>query len=143
NARIVSPYELELNATSTSQKSEIFINIPPNTPIVLTGQISTGSRIDYYWIFNDGTSSGVQTRLQTTTPSNVKQIQLRVVNTPNPGKFTFTNVMLTLGSTEKPFIPHSKSYLFADVKLGAIGDKRDILYSDNGHWILSKVIEKD
>src|SRR6185437_1837558 len=27
NARIVSPYELELNATSTSQKSEIFINI--------------------------------------------------------------------------------------------------------------------
>jgi hypothetical protein len=51
--------------------------------------------------------------------------------------------MLTLGSTPKPFVPRNPSYLYADVKLGAIGDKKDVLYEQDGAKFVRKVVEKD
>ncbi|MFJ7976518.1 hypothetical protein ACIQZI_12560 [Peribacillus sp. NPDC096379] len=56
---------------------------------------------------------------------------------------TYKNPMLTLGSTAKPFFPRNPSYLFANVKLGQIGDKKDSLFKQDGNWLLRKEVEKD
>jgi hypothetical protein len=54
-----------------------------------------------------------------------------------------TNVMLTLGSTAKPFTPRNPSYLFATAKLGQIGTVKDVLYKNDGQWYVRKSVEKD
>lgn len=57
--------------------------------------------------------------------------------------YDITNPMLTLGSIPKSFVPQNKSYLYAETKLGAIGDKKDVLFKQDGQWKRRKEVEKD
>jgi hypothetical protein len=81
----------------------------------------------------------------TFTLSGTNTIDVRFVrhganSTTDPVKIK--NLMLTLGSTPKPFVPRNPSTLFAEVKLGAIADKKDILWKDGQDWKVTKWVEK-
>jgi hypothetical protein len=147
NATVVSPYELRLDANGVNS-SEVYVNIPPNTPLFFSVQ-TTGSndpRLDFYWVYADGSLSSVQTNLTTahTSPSNVKQVRVRTVNGNGAsGLATFSQPMLTLGSVAKPFGPRNPSYLYAETKLGSIGEVADRLFYEDGVYKRRKVVEKD
>ncbi len=66
-----------------------------------------------------------------------------VTNNTNGVNYTVSRPMLNLGTTAKPFVPRNPSYLYTNAKLGAIGDKKDILFKQDGQWKLRKSVEKD
>ena len=53
------------------------------------------------------------------------------------------NFRISVGTVAKPFVPRNPSYLYADVKLGAIGTVADRLYEQDGAKFVRKVVEKD
>ncbi|MEJ9151067.1 hypothetical protein [Bacillus smithii] len=146
NATVTSPYELTLNATAGSQISSVDIPCKPNTQYT----ISVITNSDRFGIFPvdasgvEGSSLGnaIGTSLTFMTPSTAVKIRVKAYSTTS-GTFTFSQPMLTLGSTAKPFVPRNPSTLYAEVKLGALSDKKDILFKDNGDWKVTKWIEKD
>jgi len=147
NARVKSPYELELNATADYQASDCMVKVLPNTQYTIS---FSGSMMLYVrhaksgggtWDLLSNRSAGTYTF---TTNSTDTQIQIRFQNpTGSVGIFTCSNPMLTLGSTPKPFVPKNPSMLFAEVKLGALSDKKDILWKDGQDWKVLKWVEKD
>jgi hypothetical protein len=158
NARVKSPYELELNATATSQLSSVRVNVLPNTTYTASLENANSNLcfgVTYYdangtILANQGTpKSGWNNTTNPsgvfTTPATCAYIVFYVHNSTEPtGTFTFKNPMLTLGSAAKPFVPRNPSMLLIDgVKLGAIGDKKDILWKDGQDWKVTKWIEKD
>lgn len=146
NAKVLSAYELELNATGATQNTDVFIPCVPNQAYTLnltqTGVVfidSTDANKAQLTRHVSGSSLGTHT---ITTHASAKFI--RVVVTSNAsGTFTFKNPMLNLGTTAKPFVPRNPSYLYTNAKLGAIGDKKDILFKQDGQWKLRKSVEKD
>lgn len=146
NAVVREPYKLELNATAGSQISSVDIPCKPNTQYT----ISVITNSDRFGIFPvdasgvEGSSLGnaIGTSLTFMTPSTAVKIRVKAYSTTS-GTFTFSQPMLTLGSTAKPFVPRNPSYLFAEVKLGALSDKKDILFKDGQDWKVTKWIEKD
>jgi hypothetical protein len=157
NARVKSPYELELNATATSQLSSVRVNVLPNTTYTASLENANSNLcfgVTYYdangtILANQGTpKSGWNNTTNPsgvfTTPATCAYIVFYVHNSTEPtGTFTFKNPMLTLGSAAKPFVPRNPSYLFAEVKLGALADKKDILFKDGQDWKVTKWVEKD
>lgn len=144
NAKALSPYELELNASGIDQYSHVVINVNPNTSYYLDVS-GNGIIVVYEWI---GSAHGLYLKTPTTkfftTGSNTKQIKVYVSNGGSgTGKFTFSNPILTLGSTAKPFVPRNPSHLYAEVKLGKVGKSKDTLYQENGRWKVRKEVEKD
>lgn len=145
NARVISPYELELNATGVNQNSEYsFKAIGLQTYTVKAegvGRLYIGMKD------KNGVSSlldNSNTLIKTfTAPLSADLITVHVDNYISNGAFTFKNPMLTLGSTAKPFVPRNPSYVIADVKLGAIGTSKDLLYKQDDRWLLRKSVEKD
>lgn len=146
NAVVREPYELELNATAGSQISSVDIPCKPDTQYT----ISVVTNSDRFGIFPvdasgvEGSSLGnaIGTPLTFTTPSTAVKIRVKAYST-TAGTFTFTNPMLNLDSTAKPFVPRNPSTLYAEVKLGALSDKKDILWKDGQDWKVTKWIEKD
>jgi hypothetical protein len=147
NAKVINPYELELNATGTYQAS--IFDVPAIENQEYTFSFSGNG--EFFIKFLDVNKQtigewGVYATPETSpstdkTPMGTKYISVRASNSTT-GTFTFKNPMLTLGSTAKPFVPRNPSYLFAEVKLGALSDKKDILFKDNGEWKVLKWIEK-
>jgi hypothetical protein len=144
NAVVREPYKLELNATGGNQASFIDISVLKNTNYTIsfdniTGRVGvtgcdTGAVIS--------TSQAVASK--TFNTGNDSKIRIVLDNASGTtGTFTWTNPMLTLGSTVKPFVPRNPSYLFAEAKLGSLADKKDILWKDGQDWKIIKWIEKD
>lgn len=147
NTKILSPYELQINADDKWQVAYIDLDIVPNQ--TYTANVGINGDNGYYWIKaidNNGNLADLFTfrkGLTTfTVPNGIKKIRFECTNA-TAGTFTFTNPMLTLGSTAKPFVPANKSTLFAEMKLGSLADKKDILWKNNGDWVVTKWIEKD
>ncbi|QCR33121.1 hypothetical protein [Lysinibacillus sp. SGAir0095] len=146
NAKVISPYELEHKPTATGQFNDVTIKASPNTPYAFN--IPSGQYgISYFdnkgvEISFSGWKSGIFTF---STPSNTESIRVRLSYlSGDVGRtISFIQPILTLGSTAKPFVPRNPSYLFADVKLGAIGTVKDVLFADNGRWKVRKAVEKD
>ncbi|MGG4011407.1 hypothetical protein [Bacillus smithii] len=153
NASVTGPYSLALNATAQYQMNSVSLNALPNQTYTFSVNQQNGA---YYYgeefdangtkigstIFTTYNLSGSVTKTFTTSP-NTKTIKITATNSVATGTFTFSQPMLNLGSTAKPFVPRNPSYLYAETKLGAIGDKKDILFKDNGDWKVLKWIEKD
>lgn len=149
NAVVREPYKLELSATASHQYSKVSIKVLKNTDytIKFDGNSSTGWRV--YVSTKDGlpyndtiTSLNESTKTATFNSGNNDVLYIFVSNTVT-GTFTFEKPILTIGSTAKPFVQRNPSMLFAEVKLGAIGDKKDILWKDGQDWKVTKWIEKD
>lgn len=118
-------FNLSFEVENSSDGRPLWLNVNGKDTRSITGKFNTmgivlpSGKIEVRFI-RDGSATS------TTAPVKVKDI------------------MLTLGSTSKPFVPRNPSYLFADVKLGVMGDKKDILYpGDNNTWLLRKSVEKD
>jgi hypothetical protein len=146
NAVVREPYKLELNAIGTFQGSSYNMRALPNQIYTLSvsGNFnrvfiqefdSNGTKIREQYLSSPG-------NFTFTTLSNTVSITI-VMSNATTGTFTFEKPMLTLGSQPKPFVPRNPSYLFAEVKLGALFDKKDILFKDGQDWKVTKWIEKD
>jgi len=148
NAKVIAPYELELNATATGQVTSYIMKVIKGQTYNINllgvgkvavyksiGGVTSGSIITYSNLPYTGTF----------TPTDVDEVKIFLSNdTTATGTFKFTNPMLTLGSVVKPFVPRNPSYLFADVKLGGIGMGRDRLsQGDNNTWLLRESVKKD
>lgn len=148
NAKINGAYELELNATAVNENSSVKdIPVVPNQPYSL-GIVQTGVVANYKLNFYDATGtriydSGYVTSpsITGTTPATAKTAEV-ILRSLTAGQTIFSNIMLNLGSVQKPFVPKNPSYLFAQVKLGQIGSAKDVLYKQDG-WKVKKFIEKD
>jgi BppU N-terminal domain len=149
NATVKGPYELELNATAQYQTSSYRIKaifgqnytatlpVNPNTYLQLSARDANNNRIGAFY---HTVATGIAT---ISIPSGTDSLLIEVVNSTPTGKFFFSNPMLTLGAVAKPFTPRNPSYLFAQAKLGQIGDRNDTLFKENGEWKVRKEIEKD
>lgn len=88
--------------------------------------------------------AGTTNKTLTFNTGNYSRINIRAIRTnASSGKIKLFNWMLTLGSSGKPFVARNPSHLFANVKLGQIGDKKDTLFRDNGEWKLRREIVRD
>lgn len=159
NAKVISPYELELNATALIQISSVLVPVLSNTQY--TAKLSYSSPINdatlgvvYYdaqgnVLANQGSPTSGWTLKNHpsgvfTTPSNCVNVRIQLYNlTTASGIFTFSKPMLTLGSTAKPFVPSNPLYFYAETKLGSIGDKKDILFEQDGNYLKRKNVELD
>jgi hypothetical protein len=150
NAIVTSPYNLTLNATAAWQASSIYIPVVPGQSYTLslgsgtTGKVYVGTtdinKTNLRANLINGISGGQSGTI--TVQSNEYYLSIAFSNATT-GTFTFTNPMLNIGSTAKPFVPRNTSYLFAEVRLGSLADKKDILFKDGQDWKVTKWIEKD
>jgi hypothetical protein len=142
NAKINTPYELELNATGTGNSNIIIVPCSTNQNYSLNithnGRICVQNEASSAFLANWTTgailtfNSGLNTKLKI------------VLEGTSAGKFTFTNPMLTMGDVAKPFVPRNPSYLFFETKLAELrGVAADRVYEENGKYFVRKVIEKD
>lgn len=138
NAKIISPYELELNATTSSQQS--FIDIPclPNQSVVFTATekfilatLTSDKQNLGNKIFN--ASSGLFA-----TESNARFIRV-ITNNTSSGVYNYKNMMLILGDKPKPFVPRNPSYLYTNTVLAGQNGVNDVLCQEDGQW---KVLRK-
>lgn len=149
NAVVREPYKLELNATGTYQSSIYVLN-------VINGQtytISLGSFNGEVVLYKKGTAYGTDVFKVLTNGSYTFTVDSSfegkvtvslTSGSKGAGTYTFSSPMLTLDSTAKPFVPRNPSMLLIDgVKLGALSDKKDILWKDGQDWKVTKWIEKD
>lgn len=136
NAKVLSAYELELNATAGNNLSRVKIK-------VVKGQTySVKMETTGIWEFAENGAYKTNSYKANSVTANYDEIEL-VIYGGAAGTFTFKNPMLNLGTTAKPFVPRNPSYLYTNAKLGAIGDKKDILFKQDGQWKLRKSVEKD
>jgi hypothetical protein len=151
NATIKTPYEFELNATAQYQQSWYeFSCLGGQTYHFSLPNLQSGM----VWWYDTYDASGAKivnspsfslTNRVINTESHARKLRI-TLSSSSPvvlGKFTFTNPMLTLGNTPKPFVPRNPSYLFAPVKLGQIGTVKDSLFKHDGNWQLVERVKKD
>lgn len=102
NAKVISPYELELNATITRQLSSYSFKVIPNQDYTLT--MNHNGSFD---IWGSGKILDTTTVSQATFNSgNNTSLGLTLWDKGGVGKFTFSQPMLTLGSIPEPFEPY-------------------------------------
>ncbi|MCR6795686.1 MULTISPECIES: hypothetical protein [Bacillus cereus group] len=147
NAKVVNPYELELNATATNQHTFISIDCSPNTQYTLDVLTSGFYIIDCLDSLNGITSTPAflkNGKITFTTPINTKRIQIKFTNgNVATGKFTFSNIMLVVGDKPKPFAPRNPSYLYANTSLAGQNGVNDVLYQEDGQWKVLRKWERD
>ncbi|MCR8636193.1 hypothetical protein [Paenibacillus radicis (ex Xue et al. 2023)] len=115
NAQVNEPYKLTLNATGSNQYTNFFVNALPNTTYTFNVQNPNSQTVKALF-YADATyiSSGysdIRTGGTFTTPSNCNRILVELTNSI-PGMFTFTNPMLTIGSTAATFETKSDQYIY-------------------------------
>ncbi|MFS0822184.1 hypothetical protein [Bacillus sp. 1P02SD] len=150
NAKVISPYELELNSTGLTQSSDVFIPVLPNTTYSFAkGKVSINGEYVLSPRGRDKQSLGYSAYPNGvfTTQNDVYfvQIYVRNGNATTTGKFTFSQPMFNIGSTPKPFVPRNPSYLYAETTLAGNADKKDILSFNEsvGRWEKRKAWETD
>lgn len=141
NASVISPYQLELNATAINQSSYFIIPVQPNTDYLLN--MVTDGFVGVYTA--DGTTSLSGAGYQSPFPKKFNtgvNTSIRVYMSNNnsaTGKFTFSNPMLTLGSMPKSFVPRNQSFLYVETILRGVNGINDVLYQEDGK---RKVLKK-
>jgi hypothetical protein len=146
NASVVSPYELELVKSSTGyNNSEVIVPCVGGKTYTIQGSF-TGD-LTFWADILDGNGNKIESFANKTshtfvTGSNAKSIRV-VVTSSTVGTHNLSQPMLTLGSVSRPFVPRNPSYLYAETKLGSIGDKKDTLFYEDGAYKRRKVVEKD
>jgi hypothetical protein len=145
NAVVREPYKLELNATAVGQYSYVQLKVIKGQTYTLN--VQGNGKVAVYRVVNgtQGTSIIPYTSspITATFTPDTDEIRVFVSNdTIATGTFTFSNPMLTIGSTSKPFLPRNPSMLLIDgVKLGALSDKKDILWKDGQDWKVTRWIQ--
>jgi hypothetical protein len=148
NAKIIGPYELQLDATGLYQYSDVWIPVFPNQqysfylgdiPNLYCNIVVGDANKNVIGGIAQGGAAAVNKTF--TTPANAVFVRVSI-GTNAAGQYNFVNPVMNIGPVAKPFTPRNPSYLFAQVKLGQIGSTKDLLYKQDG-WKVRKVIEKD
>ncbi|MDN3365433.1 hypothetical protein QU577_27090 [Priestia megaterium] len=143
NAKVKSPYELELNSSANDQYSSYILDAFPNTAYVLNCETDiSSSRILVYELDSLGNylNTGAAREKKFTTLSNTRKLMVRVTNTGGfVGQTTFKSPVLSFGSTDKVFAPRNPSRLYVETTLRGINNINDVLYQSDGSW---KVLKK-
>ncbi len=145
NATVISPYELELNATGLNQVSAYNTNVLPNQNYVFNQE--DGAELDVKFMDENNNTISYLGEVDTfpktfTTPTNCNSIRLYLTNyVSSTGTFTFTNPILNLGTEPKPFVERNPSYLYASVTLAGNENKKDISYQSDGTWYVDRNFE--
>ncbi|MFT4415327.1 DNRLRE domain-containing protein [Fredinandcohnia humi] len=116
NARVKSPYELELVASGSWQESKIMIEVESNTTYYFGGILGGASYL-YQYDSNKNAISGTSKNPNSifTTLPNARYVQISCGNgNTATGTFTFSQPMLVEGSTAKPFTPQKYGGVFTD-----------------------------
>jgi hypothetical protein len=144
-AQVSSPYELKIPANAGGNvPNQLVVQVVPNKDYILT-LVNNGGRSSVTGN-TTGTSILAPSGSASRTFNSGNNTSITVLLDKASGTSTevvFSNPMLTLGSTVKPFVPRNPSYLFAPVKLGQIGDKKDSLFKSDGQWTMVERLKKD
>lgn len=152
NAKVISPYELEMTGINAHYNTVRFSVLPNQTYTIENVVTGAGTSATIVGRQANPTYNGTGRYVQFlgsgkasfTTDASAYEIYVNMYIASGVSlTATFTKPMLTLGSVAKPFVPRNPSYLFADVKLGAIGNAKDLLYEQDGRWLLRKSVERD
>jgi hypothetical protein len=151
NVKILDSYEFEHTSTSVGQQSYVLIPVKENQVYYASFDLNGESIVYFQYLDSNKTLLGNGLTLFTpsalsgtfTTPVGCRFVKILPSTRRASGVALFKNPMLTLGSEPKPFVPRNPSYLFAETKLGSIGDKKDILFYEDGTYKRRKVVEKD
>ncbi|USK61351.1 hypothetical protein [Peribacillus asahii] len=146
NTKLISAYEIELDATGVSQVNIVQIPALPNTTYTITQEVKTNFN---YITFQDkagnpitGTTISRVGDSTFTTPPTAAMMTIYMSNhSTGNGKYVFKNPMLTLGATAKPFVPRNPSYALFETKLGKIVDVADRIFEQDGKYFKRKAIE--
>jgi hypothetical protein len=143
NAKVLSPYELELNATGTDQFSKLNLNLLTNQTYSVKSSGSARFLIYENAYANKLYDSSVNGDYGSfTTPSSIKDITVIVTNSSyGNGIFICSQPMLTLGSEAKPFVPRNPSRLYTNTTLRSVGDVKDVLFYEDGVYKKRKNVE--
>ncbi|AYP68377.1 hypothetical protein HWB91_gp07 [Bacillus phage vB_BboS-125] len=148
NAVVKGPYEIELNATGNSQRTEIVIDAIPNTDYTLTLEENDRS----FAVTNENNTvmvraSTVGEKSITFNSGSHSRLRIELSNgSGGAGTFKFVRPQLELGTQATGFEPQNNDYLYLnDVKLGANpdGSVADQVYQREGRWYKVKRWEKD
>jgi hypothetical protein len=146
-ATVVSPYELSL---TTSGSSASYVDIPVISGKQYTFSCTKTNGGQHYveWLDSNknvigNTGATIAQSYTVTVPVGAVYLRYIVRGNGTSNTFIFTNPILNLGNTAKPFVPRNPSYLFATVKLGQLGTVKDSLFKQDGQWLKRKLIEKD
>jgi len=141
NAKMIGAYELQLDATATTQDSTVSMNILPNTTYTLSMETPNGA-IRYSFHDANGTQVGstIYVTGTFTTPNNARTISVKLYS-GSAGTYIFKNIMLTLGSVAKPFTPRNPSYALFETKLAKTGDVADRIFEQDAKYFKRKMIE--
>ncbi|MEC0180220.1 hypothetical protein P4H61_01735 [Paenibacillus peoriae] len=144
NAKILGPYSLTHTKTGTtvpeSCSSPVLPALPNTNYYLKNGSEGVNMRV---WFSADGVTFTEAASIDTAdgtfkTPSNCNYILVETyITKEKTGTFTFTNPMLNIGSTAKPFKPREDSILALQTDLyadSATGTNADIVFERNGQY---------
>ncbi|WP_046180906.1 hypothetical protein [Domibacillus tundrae] len=148
------PYELEINNTANNQFTQIPIQLKGGQSYTITIKTTGVSVALVVWRnpntnvvdasrYGHAAGEGELKVSFTADPTATVVYVILCISAGVAQKATFSNPMLTLGSTAKPFVPRNPSMLLAPTKLGAIGTAKDLLFKQDGVWKRRKAVEKD
>ncbi|MCU9614080.1 hypothetical protein OEV98_10965 [Caldibacillus lycopersici] len=145
NAKLISPYEIELNPTSLYNVSLLKLPMIKNRTYYFDkGDTTEGSQFRIEIKDSSGNNLLViGSSSYFTVPSNAYEMLMKFQNNISGQSFIGRNPMLTIGDQPKPFVPYNPSYLYATTKLGQIGAYKDVLFKEDGKWKVQKYIEKN
>lgn len=148
NAKILGPYSLTHTKTDTSvgeSCSAPVLPVVPNTSYYLkNGSAGVTMKV---WFSADGLSFAETASIDTAdgtfkTPAYCNYILIETyIKADKTGKFTFTNPMLNIGSTAKPFKPREDCMLATQTGLCAdpvTGANSDTVFERDGQYFKSK-----
>lgn len=146
NMKTIGPYSLSLNATASFQSANVYIPIVKGRAYTVSGDI-TGM---LYMAFEDengnvvggGNTTSAPLPLTFTAPSNSSRLRVTVDNgNTSNGTFTFTNLMLNIGSEALPFKPREDALLALQTDLYAdpvTGANADSVFEQGGQYFKAK-----
>jgi hypothetical protein len=141
------PYEFKIPANiSGNTPSSVTFPVTKNTDFTLSLNLIGGRTYVHGNITGSILGTGSQTQRTFNTGVNTSITVYFDKASTTLTEVIFSNITINVGSTPKPHVPRNPSYLFAPVKLGQIGDKKDSLFQDlsnNGQWVMRKTVEKD
>ncbi|MCC2538634.1 hypothetical protein [Bacillus paranthracis] len=149
NAKVVSPYELELNSKETYNSS--FVAIPVVKGMKYTLSVPASSYDVMLYKTAPGGAGMIIANMKpgmshtfTVDDSYQGYINIRCGNEGVAiGRFIFNNLMLVLGDKPKPFAPRNPSYLYTNTVLAGQNGVNDVLYQEDGQWKVLRKWERD
>lgn len=151
NARVLSPYELQLTVDSGLRQSYVRINAIPGQKYTFKGSLDNTAGKYIIRVFGENSSSVpggpyheiANGSVTFTVPANAVQIDITIDNRNANGTFKFTEPILILGDKPKPFTPRNPSSLYTNTSLAGQNGVNDVLYQEDGQWKVLRKWERD